>query len=231
MSFEQDIANAVQKYAPQFNVKVYSPAIAQAILESAHGKSSKAEHHNYHGLKYRANRCPSSNHVFIDGSKEEYSPGQLTNIVDTWFGFPSLDLGVKGYFEFINISNYSKTKNESDPRKYLQALKDAKYATDTNYVNKLMNVINTYNLTKYDIPKNVKVLYKVQVGAYSLEGNAKSMQTKLLKYNIPSIIVTVNISGKILHRVQVGAYSDKNNATAMQKTLATIDVNSIIVEQ
>lgn len=150
MSFEMEIAKCVQKYAPQFNIKVCSPIIAQAILESASGTSEKAKHCNYFGLKYRPNRCPSSDHVFIDGSKEQKQDGSYRDITDKWFGFSSMSAGVKGYFEFINTVNYAKTKNETDPYRYLQAIKDAGYATSIKYVDNLMAVISKYDLTKYD---------------------------------------------------------------------------------
>ena len=54
--FIAEIAKYVQKYAPQYGIAVCSPIIAQACLESAYGTSKKAKHHNYFGLKYRANR-------------------------------------------------------------------------------------------------------------------------------------------------------------------------------
>ena len=56
--FIKQIAGYVKKYAPSYNIKVYSPIIAQAILESAYGTSELAVNaHNYFGLKYRAGRC------------------------------------------------------------------------------------------------------------------------------------------------------------------------------
>lgn len=55
MAFIDEIAAYVVKYAPQYGIKVYSPIIAQSILESASGTSELAKNaHNYFGLKYRA---------------------------------------------------------------------------------------------------------------------------------------------------------------------------------
>lgn len=52
--FIQDIAVLVQKYAPSYGIEVYSPIIAQAVLESGYGTSELAVNaHNYFGLKYR----------------------------------------------------------------------------------------------------------------------------------------------------------------------------------
>ena len=164
MGFIENIVQYVQKYAPQYNIKVYSPIIAQAILESASGTSTKAAYHNYFGLKYRAGRCPTSNGTFIDRSAEQNADGTYRPITASWFSFPNMEAGVKGYFDFINITNYAKTKGETDPQKYLQALKDASYATSIDYVQKNMNVIEKYNLTQYDpefskvvVPRKIKV--------------------------------------------------------------------------
>ena len=61
MTFIEQIASYVQKYAPLYDIRVCSPIIAQAILESASGTSELAVNaHNYFGLKYRKNRCPSA---------------------------------------------------------------------------------------------------------------------------------------------------------------------------
>ena len=66
IDFIQKIAPYMQKYAKQYGHKICSAAIGQACLESAYGTSNKAKHHNYFGLKYRANRLTSNNGYFID---------------------------------------------------------------------------------------------------------------------------------------------------------------------
>lgn len=40
--FIEKIANLVKKYAPKYDICVYSPIIAQAILESGYGTSELA---------------------------------------------------------------------------------------------------------------------------------------------------------------------------------------------
>ena len=48
INFIEQIAPYIQKYAPQYGIKVCSPIIAQAILESASGTSELAKNaHNY----------------------------------------------------------------------------------------------------------------------------------------------------------------------------------------
>ena len=61
-----------------------------------------------------------------------------------------MDMGVKGYYEFLNISNYAAVRGAQTPLEYLQAIKAAGYATSINYVQNVYNVITKWNLTKYD---------------------------------------------------------------------------------
>lgn len=149
--FIEEIATAVKKYAPKYGIKVYSPIIAQAILESATGTSELAINaNNFFGIKYRKNRCPSCNGIYYKVGSEQNADGSYTNSNIQWCKFPNLDLGVKSYFEFINISRYANLKGITEPQKYLETIKADGYATSLKYVENLMNVINTYNLTKYD---------------------------------------------------------------------------------
>ena len=46
--------------------------------------------------------------------------------------------------------NYEKVIKAQNYREAAQALQDANYATDPDYASKLINVIKTYNLDKYD---------------------------------------------------------------------------------
>ena len=154
MAQQEDFIKAIApyciKYAKQYGFKVASPAIAQACLESGYGTSSKAEHHNYFGLKYRANRLTVNNGTFIDRSSEQKLDGSYVPITDQWFNFDTMEKGVEGYFQFINIANYSKVKTANTPLQYLQEIKNAGYATSINYVANVNNVINKWNLSKYD---------------------------------------------------------------------------------
>ena len=154
MAQQEDFIKAIApyciNYAKQYGFKVASPAIAQACLESGYGTSSKAKHHNYFGLKYRANRLTVNNGTFIDRSSEQKLDGSYVPITDQWFNFDTMEKGVEGYFQFINIANYSKVKTANTPLQYLQEIKNAGYATSINYVANVNNVINKWNLSKYD---------------------------------------------------------------------------------
>ena len=157
MNFIEQIAPYIQKYASQYNIKVCSPIIAQAILESASGTSELAvKAHNYFGLKYRAGRCPTSCGIYYKTGSEQNPDGTYTSSAMQWMKFSDMENGVRGYFDFINIPNYANLKSVTNPRTYLENIKKDGYATSLNYVQNLIAVIDKYNLTEYDTNNNTQ---------------------------------------------------------------------------
>lgn len=155
--FIEEVAKYVQKYAPQYGIKVVSSIVAQAILESASGTSELAVNaHNYFGLKYRVNRCPSACGIYYKNGSEQNSDGTYTISAMRWMKFSNMELGIKGYFEFINVYNYANLKGVTDPKTYLENIKKDGYATSINYVSNLLAVISKYNLTQYDTLNDAK---------------------------------------------------------------------------
>ena len=144
------IAPLVQKYAPKYGVKVCSPIIAQAILESASGESSLGKkYNNFFGLKCGTLWTgPSVN--LLTG--EEYTVGQYTTITAAFRVYDNMEEGVKGYFEFLfrNRTRYNNLIGETDPYRYLEKIKADGYATSSQYVTNTYNVLKRYNLTRCD---------------------------------------------------------------------------------
>ena len=148
--FVIDIANYVRKYAPQYGICVYSPIIAQAIHESGWGESKlSAKYHNYFGLKCGTKWTGKSVNM---KTQEEYSAGSLSTISANFRAYDNMEDGVKGYFEFIQLPRYSNLKGVTSPRKYLENIIADGYATGKQYVDHVMNLINLYNLTQFDVP-------------------------------------------------------------------------------
>lgn len=149
--FIKQIAAYVQKYAPAYGIEVCSPVIAQAVLESAYGTSELAVNaHNYFGLKYREGRCKTCIGIYNKTGSEQNADGSYTSSDMQWCKFADMENGVIGYFDFINISNYSNLKGVTDPQKYLENIKADGYATSLKYVDNLMSVIEKWSLTDYD---------------------------------------------------------------------------------
>lgn len=165
MNFIEQIAVYVKKYASQYGIKVHSPIIAQAILESASGTSELAVNAcNYFGLKYRSGRCPSASGIYYKIGSEQNADGSYSSSAMQWMRFANMDDGVKGYFDFINIPNYANLKGVTDPETYLKNIKADGYATSLNYVSNLMAVIKKYNLTQYDEKAVNKMIIAIDAG-------------------------------------------------------------------
>jgi N-acetylmuramoyl-L-alanine amidase CwlA len=150
--FIEQVSRYCAIFAPKYGFQVISPTIAQACLESGYGTTTKSQYHNYFGLKYRKNRVTCNNGYFEDGGSEQNLDGSYTLLPSNtaWYAFDNLEAGIEGYYQFINIPNYAKAKEAKTPKDFIVALKNAGYATDLKYVDKVMNIIKKYNLEKYD---------------------------------------------------------------------------------
>lgn len=147
-AFIAEIAPIIQRYAKKYGYKVVSPIIAQACVESAYGTSSLGyKYHNYFGMK-----CGSS---WKGGSvnlktKEEYTPGTLTDIKANFRTYANMEEGVIGYFEFIKAKRYANLKSANTPEQYLTFIKEDGYATSSSYVTTNMSCISMWDLQKWD---------------------------------------------------------------------------------
>ena len=191
-NFINSIYKALCKYAPVYSIKCYSAIIGQAILESGWGKSKLASNfHNYFGLK-----CGSSWKGKSVNMKtfEEFKAGTLTQISDNFRVFDNLDNGVKGYLDFINTKRYSNLKNVSSPKEYLQNIKNDGYATSSTYVDSVMKIVTSYNLTSYDnkISKTLEEITKEVIAGKWGNGNERKTALTKAGYDYTTIQSLVN---------------------------------------
>lgn len=146
--FIQKIAGYVKKYAAAYEIKVCSPIIAQAILESGWGESRLAkDYHNYFGLKCGTKWQGKSVNL---ATWEEYEAGTATVISDYFRVFDNMEDGVKGYFELLQLPRYQNLRGITEPEQYLEMIRADGYATSSTYVQKNMELIEEYQLTRYD---------------------------------------------------------------------------------
>ena len=167
--FIEEIAKNVQKYAYVHGILVHSPIIAQAILESGWGESKLAsKYHNYFGLKCGSKWTGKSVNLT---TQEEYQPGTLTTIKDNFRVYDSMEEGVKGYFEFIQLQRYQNLRGITDPKEYLQTIKNDGYATSSTYVENNYQLITQYKLTEYD--KEGAEMSKIEKAVQQMEAWAR----------------------------------------------------------
>ena len=190
--FIETFAKYVNKYKDNYGIKVSSPIIAQAILESGWGKSGLAKNaNNYFGIKAGSSwKGPT---ITLE-TQEEYTKGKYTNIKAKFRKYKNMEEGIRGYFEFISNSRYSNLKGVTEPQTYLKNIKKDGYATSSKYVTNLMNVITKNNLTKYDKVKTTdltKVAKDVIAGKYG-NGKDRKQNLQLKGYSYKEVQSIVN---------------------------------------
>lgn len=166
---EQDF---IKKIAPiaikdmQKSGVLASVTIAQGFLESGHGTEELAlKAKNFFGMK-----CSLSGNTWKsvwDGkskhtkkTKEQTKDGKEYTVTAAFRKYPDMETSVRDHSLYLTgAKNGSKLRftglaEEKDPRKAITIIKNGGYATDTKYVDKVMSIINRYNLTQYDKAAN-----------------------------------------------------------------------------
>ena len=191
--FIENIAPIIQRVARERGYKVCSPIIAQACIESNYSTSLLGwKYHNYFGMKCGSSWKGKSVNL---RTKEEYQVGKLTTIRDNFRVYDSMEAGVNGYFDFISTKRYANLKLAVTPRQYLEYIKKDGYATSSTYVNTNMNVVNRYDLTKYDTLVELKSLNEVAQEVIDGKwGNGDERKKKLTEagYNAALVQARVN---------------------------------------
>ena len=142
------IAPLIVNAAVKLGYNYPSAIIAQACVESGYGRSVLAyKYHNHFGMK--CGRSWKGKSVNL-ATKEEYTPGTLTSIIDNFRVYDNDAAGVSGYFDFISWSHYANLKSAKSPLDYCRLLKEDGYATSSSYVTTLNNCITLNNLTDFD---------------------------------------------------------------------------------
>jgi len=139
-------------YSTLFSSLYPSVMIAQAALESNYGNSKLTSlHNNFFGIKgdFKGESIQMATWEFF---------GENVTIVD---GFKSYPTPIQGFIDrnkFLKV-NPRYTKNgvfdASSAEEQTQALKNAGYATDPDYVSKIISIINKYNLKRFDRRKKI----------------------------------------------------------------------------
>lgn len=132
-----------------------SLTIAQAILESDWGRSELAtEANNLFGIK-----GAYEGESYLVPTKE-WDGEKFITINAEFAKYPAKDVSVKEHGAFFASTpfredNYKHLIGETNPRKavesILQPVANSSYATDPNYADKIMNIINEHNLAQYDV--------------------------------------------------------------------------------
>ena len=118
-----------------------SVCIAQGALESGWNLNAKT----LFGIKGKGFTATTS----------EYYNGNKVTIEASFRAYPNVASSVVGYYDFLaNTPRYAKALNNSDYRdavdKLIHTTDGLAYATDPNYISKVVSIIEQYNLTAWD---------------------------------------------------------------------------------
>ena len=124
-----------------------SLTIAQAILESGWGRSALAQapNNNLFGIKgeYNGQYC-----VF---NTREYENGKYVTVQARFRKYPSWAESIADHSAlFLKWDRYSNLRGCKDYKLACQYVREDGYATDPSYSSKLINLIETYNLNRFD---------------------------------------------------------------------------------
>lgn len=235
---------------------LFSVTTAQMILESGYVSTDLAVNaNNCFGMK-----CSLSGNTWKtvwDGvnkytkkTAEQTKTGQEYYVWADFRKYPCIEDSIKDHSLYLlgamngSKLRYSGLLNCKTYREQIQLIKNGGYATDVNYVSKICNIIERYNLARYDSEAGkggsvkptpdkpvtpdvspVSATYIVQAGAYEKKGNA-TKALKAVQKIVPDAFITQG-NDKIF-RIQAGAFSQKSNAQRRVKQLKDNGIDAII---
>ncbi len=185
----QDIAvNHMHEYGIPASIK-----LAQGILESSYGTSKLAKESNNHfGIKCHKDWAGSV--VYHDDDEKDECFRKYDFVEDSYLDHSLFLVNKERYSSLFELK-------KNDYRNWARGLKKAGYATNPDYANKLIQLIETYNLSYYDNKETDFVLkeeslYKIKQYNYVQYVTAKAEDTydeiaeylgvwpwELIKYN------------------------------------------------
>lgn len=152
---KDDFIAAIVPYAQTLQNKygiLTSITVAQAILESDWGQSQLSqEYYNLFGVK----AYDSEDKILL--KTQEYVNGEWITIEAEFRVYASWEASMDDHaLLFVNgvtwnTELYSGVLNASTYKEAAVALQQAGYATDPTYAEKLIELIDTYDLTQYDV--------------------------------------------------------------------------------
>lgn len=172
-SKEQNFLNELSPRAQEIQAEhgiLTSITLAQAILESNWGQSDLAQQgNNLFGVKGKAPQ------PMVNMTTKEFVDGKWIEIKANFRKYKDWNESLEAHAElFLKGTSWNKDKyngviEADDYKKAAKELQTAGYATDPDYAEKLINIIEKYDLALYD-RINDKIYYDAKSTGY---GNVK----------------------------------------------------------
>lgn len=161
-----------------------SVCIAQAALESGWNLNAKT----LFGIK-------SSHGISL--ATQEYIDGKMQSVRATFKSYPNISAAVDGYYDLITTNRrYAAAVNNPQYVGAITAIKAGGYATDPDYVSKIITIIEHNNLTAYDsraaTNTNLDAVAKDVIAGKYGNGAARRSALERAGYNYAEVQARVN---------------------------------------
>ena len=140
-----------------------SVTTAQFILESGYGHSELAQGaNNLFGMKAMLSNNTWESawdgvSIYTKQTGEQNPDGSYVTITADFRSYPCIEKSIEDHSDYLlgamkgDQLRYPGLRGEKDYRRAVQIIKDGGYATSLTYVDKLCNIIERWNLTRFDI--------------------------------------------------------------------------------
>lgn len=155
-----------------------SVTLAQLRLESDFPLSQLAiQNNNLFGIK-----CGGYSSCTGGWNTSEYENGSYIQIQDSFRKYKSVEESISDHSNFLKVNSRYVTAGVFDaktPEEQITRIWSAGYATDPEYVSKVMSIINENKLTKWDV-KGSSANSNNCVGDYDYNGKVTNMMQKVV---------------------------------------------------
>lgn len=170
-----------------------SVSTAQFIRESGYGKTELAQNaNNCFGMKASLSgntwegSCWDGKSIYTKETTEELPDGTIIPVIADFRKYPCIEDSIADHSAYLlgamngNKKRYEGLAGETDYRKAAQIIKNGGYATDSQYVDALCEIITRWNLTQFDLPTG-EADYVVSRASVRNYGNSTYQQNTLWK--------------------------------------------------
>lgn len=138
----------------------------------------------------------------------EFINGKYVNVKDSFKAYPSISASVQGLYELMQWEHYDRATSCIDYEEECRMIQACGYATDPNYSDKLISIVNSYQLTMFNTEYNVVPVVKEEnVSEYDYD------KEEIAEYTVQS--------GDNLWNI-VSNYYDYNNDTDIANKVVEI---------
>lgn len=114
----------------------------------------------------------------------EYINGEYVNVKDSFKYFPNLTASVQGLYELMQWDNYDKATSCTDYEEECRMVQECGYATNPNYADTLIAIVNDYQLTMFNSVDNSIADEKEEIQEYFVKSGDNLWSIARKHYNL-----------------------------------------------